>query len=1488
MKKTYLLTRILKPDLHIARKVTFALVLYLIGINFVYSQGPNCEEFIPGIDYDGNSFFYVHEFLSNEPELPVRLTIRNNGQEIVHESQHYNYDDIVSFNICPYLQDSLQFRVENDESYCESKIYVGIPPKPYMNGRYTTVFCSDSIVKNEQPIDSIYPDVIFACGVEPKVTFSSDWVDKYDCEDYDNDTLKVIYREFEGFDKYKRRFATQDTIVVLKVPEITDSQFICAENDTLFCGKADDFGPKFFYENPITGENDTISMVDVTIGSNKILEFNATSYLEECGIQYSVQSELIDNTKCEKRYRVEVEFSQNCYFSEPGLMRRNKGLSNLGKGKYRCVFWALDRDTLAPSILIEDLVITNKTTTHNCEAPIEFPAIKIEDKWAGVRHAKADVRGEFTVELTKQGDFWKPVEKRFLPVGGQTYEHFSDKLMSDFENAMDRNFSDSYRKYTDPISCIPFSLVGNGKAKLSLQEGICSQSLTVNTYGSSEPVALEVPLQPRAPDNSVIKVAVDVYTDNPFTLRGYDMYNNWVHHDSVIEQPLGCGRVRKIYEFSDSVEYIRMSALTGSFSIDNFNYSITTKIENAYKVIVEGKDSCNLMAQDSFYIIVKDKTEPTVACDKDIVVGLTGKLTWVDANIFDEGSYDNCGIYTILGRRKNWANSCGVNLCDGLETDKRINPVEAHYAEFVDWLKYDGEPCSEMLYEQWQLDSAYYCPKTDEHGNVIKGKKPTLGGGWTEKIPFCCEDACGEVDIELLVVDYWCNWTICWTTVKVEDKQGLSVIQDIERELTISCASYSENYQDLVEKALMYNGDEFENTDRVKAFDDLDEVFGGYEEVWKNIDGYLVDKEGGNVVPSEYTTTVKDIRCENYSKKEKVAIYNEHTGKYDWVEEYIPAVKKEETEIQVRNGIIAVNCSVSVYQDLWVDLDDCGTGTIRRRFFIVSGCNESINGGKKLRDTVYKEQKIIINQDCEISLGMFNLPTREISKEVCSFEKDQLGNYSGDLHPEETGRPDFIWNQSCKSLEISYEDKLFNLVGSNQKADYKLIRTWEIKDWCGSSSGEHGNVRGKTLEYEQKIIITEVEECNDSSGFFSIAGKITNTAMKPMKDVNLTFHSGGEIVGNVKTNEVGNYHMELGESMDITVVPERKTDMMNGITTFDIILIHQHILNKNILSGQYKKVAADINQNGRIDWVDVMQLRKIMLNPESFLPYSNGYRFFESTTGNEYGIAESGEVSTFNMDFTGVKIGDVDFSYMESSDNSRGRNLSFENVVDGSSFIFNIKDRVLNPGKIYKIPVTAGNVDNILGFQFELQGDEGAVSSLNILPGVLQITSDNYSFGELGKLYVSWSDARGVMVNQGDVLFTAEVQVNERKTVQSLFQLGNSVLAPESYIEPGIVQGLDVRIMPDHMEGSRNFVNHAPNPFSEETVISFELDEEEMVKFSVYDMAGKAIISKEINGSRGMNSEVIFGEALPASGIYFYEIKSSSIHRINKVVFIKR
>ncbi|MDH3246318.1 MAG: hypothetical protein OEM26_16965, partial [Saprospiraceae bacterium] len=335
------------------------------------------------------------------------------------------------------------------------------------------------------------------------------------------------------------------------------------------------------------------------------------------------------------------------------------------------------------------------------------------------------------------------------------------------------------------------------------------------------------------------------------------------------------------------------------------------KTEEPIPVIYEAFDSCHNVTMDTCYFYVKDFTKPVAICNKGVQVSLSDTMVWIPAEVFDEGSSDNCAISLMLARRSDWATACGVNLCDDrelycytehhdsiwcsiLETDKAINPVEAHYAKTLQWLCEDNQQCNGFVLGGWwwdllkygtldcvdhpyPVDDAYFkklfqdpslacyyeayvgdvCEKLgfEYNDNIPEFAAPLfsesdennfdivsqIGGGWSKEVPFCCEDACQIVTVELLVMDYWCNWSKCWTDVYVEDKTPAEPVYDLF-DISISCNSYETFYADAVAQA------------QAGDFTAIDSLLGTYDKVSYDQYGNLPDK-------TEFT--VYDLLCDS-------------------------------------------------------------------------------------------------------------------------------------------------------------------------------------------------------------------------------------------------------------------------------------------------------------------------------------------------------------------------------------------------------------------------------------------------------------------------------------------------------------------------------------------------------------------------------------------------------------------------------------------------
>jgi hypothetical protein len=75
----------------------------------------------------------------------------------------------------------------------------------------------------------------------------------------------------------------------------------------------------------------------------------------------------------------------------------------------------------------------------------------------------------------------------------------------------------------------------------------------------------------------------------------------------------------------------------------------------------------------------------------------------------------------------------------------------------------------------------------------------------------------------------------------------------------------------------------------------------------------------------------------------------------------------------------------------------------------------------------------------------------------------------------------------------------------------------------------------------------------------------------------------------------------------------------------------------------------------------------------------------------------------------------------------------------------------------------------------------------------------------------------------------------------------------------------------------------APNPFNNQTTISFYQEEEGSVKLTLFDIQGKEVYSKKRNFPKGVNKMVWNGDNVK-SGIYFYNLKSDRDVGSGKIV----
>jgi len=1119
----------------------------------MWAQGPNCGALNASVDVDGYAFFEVNEFVTNCGTVaePVTLTITNGFGGLVgfyvngggpYTSADVNCVDEISLYVCDLISQELKLNVSNAGGACWAALTFKQSNGPLITCYPYWLWCLDPQVSDPylfidwaygdgdgtyEPDVDYKDDVVIPCvGDGLRADFVADWVDPHDCV-LGDDTAKVIYREFEAFDKEGRRGSCFDTIYVWRLPQITPDNIYCSERDTVYCGVGS-AGPYMVvpeldkYTGMATG-CDTLYFLDIDT-EDGMLVFEPNVFDSKCGVQVHVDAWKFED-HCNPQYKVDIEVKQTCYgmpstcVVDPIAM--GPGTANafeeISPGYWRCSFWITDLDTVPPlaeckydklqeqnvawSYDFEDddhninggnvpihcfitppypgaqcnepVIIVN-TGTHDCAAHTYIPPVCVYDDWSGVKAVKASIAGIGTWSLEASGEDCDELDTSVYP-------------------------------------CDP------------------DYNVTGECWESHQQIKL------------------------PKTGDGYP-----------------------------------------------------------YQILYEIYDYCHNIDSIYCYILVKDQVKPVAVADKGVNVSITDKKVWVDAETFDEGSWDNCGVNLLLARRADWYEAC-IDLCDDIEwccagphgdtlymafldrykdgSDHDFyDEVEAHYAKTMQWLREDGQQCGDIIYNSWlydlmkyatlkcidhpyPVDNQYfrhifeqcyadwlhskngfeeaelvvngghessifndlhhdpsnkydhadhdhygdyedYCfdyfeyvnpfltPGCDNHfgneqvvalGNGTNGNGgpyeltpaekslvdmyEQIGGGWSDAVPFSCEDACGPVTVEILVMDYWCNWSKAWTDVWVEDKTPVSVEKDVV-DGTIYCATYKSARYDYPGEvhpvSLEYIVDQAKGGEQ-DAFDLLDEILGGYCKAWVDPYGNYVDENWEEI---DCDITFSDSTCYCSSYYEQVRVYDEHFG-YQWVDVKIDTCYFEEVEKDFQKGIIAVNCAENVFceQEVWCEFDHCGQGYIFRKWKIWQGCPPQEGyGGNHIPDTIFRHQKIFVGNECAIQKGMFDVPyDTEVYSCGVEYDPDGSGHVVGDAGPENTGYPVYRFDDDCRLVGIAHDDKVFKIVGGDA-ACYKIIRTWYFADWCtdGPPSKENWwNRYGYDFSCEQKILVID-------------------------------------------------------------------------------------------------------------------------------------------------------------------------------------------------------------------------------------------------------------------------------------------------------------------------------------------------------------------------------------------------------------------------------
>ena len=154
-----------------------------------------------------------------------------------------------------------------------------------------------------------------------------------------------------------------------------------------------------------------------------------------------------------------------------------------------------------------------------------------------------------------------------------------------------------------------------------------------------------------------------------------------------------------------------------------------------------------------------------------------------------------------------------------------------------------------------------------------------------------------------------------------------------------------------------------------------------------------------------------------------------------------------------------------------------------------------------------------------------------------------------------------------------------------------------------------------------------------------------------------------------------------------------------------------------------------------------------------------------------------------------------------------------------------------------QIPFSVQNINAIKGLQFSLKYDETVLTYQGIESGGLSLT-EVHTNAQKNILHLSWN---GDATQHGN-LFRLKFTAQNHGNLEVLLSMADRYLAPEIYFQDTSTSHLDLVFeKTSSKENSFHLYQNRPNPFSDNTLIEFELNQAEVVHVYIYDIYGQII-----------------------------------------------
>ncbi len=404
----------------------------------------------------------------------------------------------------------------------------------------------------------------------------------------------------------------------------------------------------------------------------------------------------------------------------------------------------------------------------------------------------------------------------------------------------------------------------------------------------------------------------------------------------------------------------------------------------------------------------------------------------------------------------------------------------------------------------------------------------------------------------------------------------------------------------------------------------------------------------------------------------------------------------------------------------------------------------------------------------------------------------------------------------CTEISLSYSSDVTDIIRTFDCLDFGLntVQLW-VTDEYGNQS-----------YCETYVDIQDNHDLCPTPIFSRIAGNLYTENQEEIESVMVELASENMSEENMSDEEGSFLFEEIPMYENYMLTANNDIDHTNGISTLDIIVIQRHILGIEDLQSPYKIIAADINKSNHITAQDLAELRKLILGIYEELPDNESWVFIDAEQTfvnemepwnyNEYHALEALDYNAVNMDFIGLKIGDVNNSVVFNADEDADtRNQAFE----------------------LKVLQTAGQLNLAVEQDIETYGLQFAFYHDN--PESLSLASQYFNAEDIFIAYDEFSNVVSVSISN-------EQAIDVPKGSSLLSISGTSTVELAESLDAEIYnkdfETLSIEIKKGHNpEDVASIKQNIPNPFMDKTSIEFDVATDDQYLVQIHNTVGQLI-----------------------------------------------